>query len=226
MKGNNRIRKRCRYATILAFSLPLLGAAKIGDAPKVLDWGALGSGCRSRPAEQSDVTLLEPILVKNGVVYQFLLSKYAIDGEKPVTPSEPAFARDCSIRLVVQPPPGTRIQSIASESRFRINKSEGFSFQIAGAINTPRAQIGLTSFLYDAQQRLTDTDVVVRVVPERGGVAGNMESQCDEARVLGVDLALSNDRKSFKQKIGAILAGDQRVKLEILFEKCATAAGR
>jgi hypothetical protein len=193
-------------------------------AARLLEWAALGSGCRSRPSptEPVNVTLHKSSTVDadGKTTYRFSLSRFELDGAKPISAAEPAFARDCAMRLVVEPPTGMRIRSLAAETRLRLNKSEGFSFQIAGSISTPRAQIGLTTFTFSPEQRLTDSDLLLRVVPEQGGTAGDIDSACGEARVLGVDLVLSTNRARFSQTARAILAGERQVQLDVFFEAC------
>lgn len=221
MKNHVRQRFISCFTALLLLSVAKEARSASAQLPEITDWGALGSGCRSRPAERSNVSI-EKVLqtAPNRASFLFRLRSYEIDGEKPISRESAAFARDCSIRLALQPPKGTRIKSIDGETRLLVSKEKGFAFQVALALSTPRAQIGATALDYDKNVVLKNSEEIIQVVPIGGGLGGDIGSGCNEARVLGLDLVLSNDRASFAPKLRAKLAGDQLVRFNVTLEAC------
>lgn len=102
----------------------------------IYDWSALGSGCRGMLLEEGgNVTLEEnpskaPSLHRKELRFHFSALKL----QSPVPKAEEGkinleFARDCAVRVALNPPKGKRIKNVEAIGAFRLSKEKSGRYE-------------------------------------------------------------------------------------------------
>ncbi|MGC4063297.1 MAG: hypothetical protein QM784_01315 [Polyangiaceae bacterium] len=91
------------------------------------DWLAFGSGCNARASQRGDVDILVTEEPPESGRYRVRLGldRWGIGTSDVFSKDSEAFARECAIRLAIQPTSGHRLSAVESVPTYRVDKAAG-----------------------------------------------------------------------------------------------------
>jgi hypothetical protein len=91
------------------------------------DWLAFGSGCRARAAEPGNVSMrvADDLGSPGRYRVRFVFNGYGIGQADPLSGESENFARECAIRLAIEPTAGRRLSGATAVPVFRVDKAAG-----------------------------------------------------------------------------------------------------
>ena len=201
---------------------PQTGAQAVVAAgkPVLNDWFALGSGCRAKFDLPGDVTLAAapPDPAQPGIHrVRFLLKELTLDTATEPGGTSLKFARECAIRLNINPPPGMRLKSLAARARVTSTKGPGVELVLNGELKLGSLSLDHTLATYPrgvghvAKEEAYDF--------QASGPAFSA-LQCAEPKIIGFDLTWIADRASRGDAALVSVAGDRTLEIEARLEPC------
>ncbi len=194
---------------MLAGIMPTLTEAAVkGDRSQefIYDWSALGSGCRGQQSvsEGNVEFLLNPSKAPSLNRYQlrFVLEKFRLESPVPKDqgPTHLEFARDCAIRVALNPPPGKRIVDIEAVSNYRLSKEASSEMKTMAQLTLGMTTLATARLEFPSSQSLRKAQHELRLVPQRS--AGDLaEVRCGQSKLLGLDLLFYINRSNSNAKV-------------------------
>lgn len=191
--------------------------------PVLNDWFALGSGCRAKHDEPGDVTLeSEGQDARNPNMYhaRFKLPSYALDSAALKDPAPVKFARECALRLNVNPPPGMRVKSASAHTRVRASKSEGTKLTVLGELKIGAATLGRQMHDFDRGEAFTDREDVQELAPGAKADEAMPALKCGEAKILAYNYTWLADRAAVTDTAKVYVGSDRSLVLDVELEPC------
>lgn len=207
-------------------SSTLAEAAVKGDRSQefIYDWSALGSGCRGQQSVSGGNVefLLNPSKAPSLNRYQlrFVLERFRLESPVPRDqgPTHLEFARDCAIRVALNPPPGKRIVDIEAVSNYRLSKEASSEMKTMAQLTLGMTTLATARLEFPLSQTLRKTQHELRLVPQRS--AGDLaEVRCGQSKLLGLDLLFYINRSSPLAKVDMNLE-DQEIDVLVDLEDC------
>ncbi len=221
------------HSTLLAFGAvasALLISNAAHAAPSVKEWFALGSGCRAKhdvPGDVSVRVLKSETTGTNTLAVAFSLPQYRLEGEAPIRPQNPTFARECALRMALKMPPNTRIRSVRTAAPFVVSKDVGAKLRLA-------AQLHLGNTIVDSKLLELASETKELGKPQLMSLFAAAESplvvssepfpqqECGTDKLLGVDLSITNWRDSFTPKVSVGLSTPPTLLVTVESENCVS----
>lgn len=219
--------KRWLNASALSISMMLTLMSSSAGAvvkPVLNDWFALGSGCRAKsdlPGNVRMETLASDPARPNVHRVKFVFSSFELHGdtaEKQVL----QFARECAIRLNINPPADKKIVDIRAETYLVSSKDLGASLDV----NT-ELKIGSTSL--GATRKVIGPEARSQVTEERIDLAGNSkenpmpELSCGQPKIIGFDYSWVAKREQPQlSSLSVELGRDKSLIIEATLASCGS----
>lgn len=193
---------------ILGMQLPLqAGIAPANKDPKpslqIEDWMAAGSGCKGRKGKDEEVKMNVEQDSQNPQIYKFTFSmeKYRLQGQNPIHKDKPTFARECALRLALQPSVGSKIKNIRTVMPFVLNKGKGASAELSTRIIGSGAVLAQKEQKFDEKTLVQNKNISLDLDLDQAAKKTIAQSDCSAAKLIGVDMSLLTRRKSLKEKV-------------------------
>jgi hypothetical protein len=202
----------------VALDVPAQEGLSVGD------WLVAGSGCpmtRMAAPGHTTVTMIHPDVDKNHYRFIIKLEQLELDGNAPVAPGNPTFARECAIRLAAYPAPGKRIADLRATVGFNLTRSAGAGARVYADLALAAGTIGDWSTEYIHGDKTLHVDADVSLTPTATGKAALAQVRCESPQLAGVDLMLRTDRKTFADNVDIKLVDGTAV-LDIDLADCTT----
>jgi hypothetical protein len=195
--------------------------------PVLNSWFALGSGCRARSDAPGDVSMEAlPSDAAHPNVYRvrFHLNRFeaASDALGPIPPAN--FARECAVRLNVNPPDGQKLVRLRAVTDVVEDKGPGVKLTVREELKLGNATLGMASFIHDQGSALFHHDEPS--VIEAGGAGDAMPAlKCGEAKILGFDYTFLVERpvaaaNATPEEAKVTLSGDKTLEFEAELAPC------
>jgi len=225
------LRKVAPLALVLPIALFALGERASDGAPvaqpakpALNDWFALGSGCRARSSEAGDVTMerLPADPARPDVVRaRFHLGAMKLASADRAAGAPLKFARECSIRLNVNPPPGMKVTHVAARTSLATTKTAGVSITEQTELLLGRAVLGRRLESHAAGEMVSGRVQDVSLAPGGAGSEPFPALTCAEPKIIGFNLTWIAERASADDAVEVTLGGARTVEIEAELGACA-----
>ncbi|MFO0679484.1 MAG: hypothetical protein U0169_23360 [Polyangiaceae bacterium] len=189
--------------------------------PVLNDWFALGSGCRAKFDLEGGDVRIEHVPDDAGLpgthAVRFHMEKF----ELHATGTPKKLARECAIRLNVNPPPGMRVKDVVARASFVVSKSVAATLKVHGELKLGSVTLG---------HRTVDLarGVGVREREERMDLRAGQDPTerfpvlgCGEPKIIGFDATWISERDSESDVVDARMGGDRTLAIEAVLEPCS-----
>lgn len=209
-----------------SFALNIETSKNARKSEFIYDWSALGSGCKGGLEKgNGNVSLaLKPNIPPGINRYQlrFVLEKFKL--ESPVPKSQGRtnlkFARDCAIRVAVNPPPGKKIQNVEAYTAYSLTKPRNTEMQALAGLTIGMTNLSTVSMDFQKDETFSNLVKEVRLAPGHTTEDRMPETRCGQSKLVGVDLLLLVDRPDDSVAIDMTLADDRVVDIIVDLEDC------
>ncbi len=186
------------------------------------DWFALGSGCNAQDKSLNNVKMKVSTDPQNPNQYQVLfdMGSYRLSGNKPINKEDPNFARECSLRFSIYPPPFTRLKNVEANTRFLISKDKGAKTELHTRLLLPQGTLKDWQHISEREINLKNEKVTMYLSPDEKGKKMLNAISCGEAKIIGLDLGFENKRQSFKPKVDMKHDKPNTVEFLVELESC------
>jgi hypothetical protein len=133
------------------------------------------------------------------------------------------YARECAIRIVVSPPPGTKLRSVSAKAVAEISKDRNSKLFLQGALKTGASTVAKSVHRFGSDQDFRFRSEVMEMVPGRNPDDEIAPVSCNEKKIVGLDLTLLTNKDSPAAVAEAKLAANSIVDVDLEFENCETA---
>jgi len=210
------------YLLLLA-SCSLFAGAQ--ETAVITDWIAMGSGCRGRASDLGDLRMNVQQDSKNPLRWEvnFNMGSYSLSGDKPIRSTNQSFARECSLRFAVKPPPLTRIKSVEAKTSLKVSKDKNVKAQIHSRLFSVQGSLVDWERVFDADTTVKDETIDMHLLPNAVGKKILSESICGAPKILGADFSFENHRTSFKDKVQIKHGASYGLNFIVYLENCKAA---
>lgn len=187
------------------------------------DWFALGSGCRAKSDLSGNVKMEElPADPARPNVYRvkFSFTNFELHGDT-ADKQVPQFARECAVRLNINPPAGKKLVELRAQTAIAAGKDVGASLDLLGELKLGAASLGTVRKTLDANARTAIQEESIDLAA--GGKSGQAlpQMQCGEAKIIGFDYSWIAKRE--KQELSSLsveLSKDKSLIIEATLAEC------
>jgi hypothetical protein len=202
---------------------PAGSAAAAAQKPVLNDWFALGSGCRARFDTPGDVTMerLTQDAARPGLYRaRFSLPNYTLDSNAVKDPKAEKFARECAVRLNVNPPEGMRIKAASATTRTRASKSEGTKLTILSELKIGPSTLGTRTDTFEKGSRMDEQESLFDLRAGAKPEEAMPELKCGEAKILAFNYTWMAERATAAETTNVHLGGDRSLEFDVELEPC------
>ena len=191
--------------------------------PVLNHWFALGSGCRAKDDIPGDVTVetlpADP-LRPNVYRARFHLNdlKLASDANGAATPVK--FARECSVRLNINPPQGKKVTRVIANTSLVEQKSAAGKVTVVSELKIGNQMLGRTETVHEQGQSLTGKEEVISLVPGTKPDEQFPELECAEPKIISFNYTWLAERSSVKDEVHVTLGGAKTLDIEAELTSC------
>ncbi len=182
------------------------------DDFRIEDWAALGSGCRAIKGQPANVFIAveRDLKIKSRYQIRFDLSSYELSGTDPVQPDTPTFARECGIRVAIYPKKGKKVSAVESRATFTGKKPRDVRVLLKGRMFLGYRDLATWARTFGEEVHWSGEESIV-LKPDAEGKKVFPEIRCEQPKLVGLDLSISNFRKDFEHPIQVGLKNRQAV---------------
>lgn len=228
------VRKLAPLALLLPFALVAMGsraeveaapaAGVSGVVPVLGEWFALGSGCRARSSAPGDVTVehlpADPAR-PNVTRVRFHLDAMKLESATRAPGSSSKFARECSIRLNVNPPPGMKVTRVAARTSLATSKAPGVSLTEQTELLLGRTVLARRLDALATGEAVRGRVEDVSLAPGAADAEPFPVLACAESKIIGLNLTWIAERSSAEDDVEVSLAGARTLELEAELTPCS-----
>lgn len=191
----------------------------------IYDWSALGSGCKGKLAEKDgnvSFKLMPPVPpYTNRYLLRFVLNKFRLESPVPRDQGKTnlEFARDCAIRVALNPPKTKIIREIEANSAFALTKSAQTDMKTLAQLTLGMETLSQVGMEFSKEETFLGLKRDLRLVRD-DTKEGLPQTKCGQSKLLGLDLLLYVNRPSERTKIDMALNGNT-VDIIVDLEDCA-----
>jgi len=197
-------------------------AVQVG-APVLNDWFALGSGCRAKSDIPGDVTKenlpadpMQPDLHRVRFhLDQLKLSSDTLGDKTPVK-----FARECAVRLNINPPAGKKIVSVRARTAVREDKAAPVKLTVVSELKIGKSTLGRKLAEFPAGSEVKGEARTIELAPGKEPGQDFPALECGEPKIIGFDYTWIAERSSASDRVDATLAGDRTLDIEAVLADC------
>jgi hypothetical protein len=184
------------------------------------DWFALGSGCKAKfDLPESDVSVMfhGPSDGGDWVHHaRFRLEKFELYANGQPT----KLARECAIRLNLNPPPHARIVSVRAETSVESEKPKAADLVLFSELRIGNTPLARTSQHFDAKGPRRKTAESFDLSSGKDPAMPMPELGCGEPKILGFDFTWIADGTAAERPVHVTLGHDRTLSLEVRVAPC------
>ena len=195
----------------------------------IYDWSAMGSGCRGR------ISALEgaPVNVRFHLSHptpgspsryhlRFFLDKFKLESPVPKDQGQTnlEFARDCAIRVALNPPSGKKIKYIEAQSFYTLSKSPDTEMATLASLSLGMSTLDTVRMDFPKSESFSSRQKELKLTP--GPIPENSmpETKCGQSKLLGLDLLFYVNRPNELAKNSMVLTKDSKFDIFVELEDC------
>lgn len=194
-------------------------------------WMAAGSGCRADSADKSvknDVQLISAEYDSKNpkqLKVTFALPDFRLRPLDP-TPERPNvsgvnFARECALRINVNPPPGKIIRSASAEAQVEVSKDKDVKLFVAGSLKLGATTLTQQQKQFEPSESFRFRRHPLLLIPGRNPADEMPKVDCAEKKIVGVDLTLLTNRPTEDALAEARLYGKRDITITVHLDDCS-----
>ena len=191
------------------------------------DWYALGSGCKARKSAPGNVSFegLASPGAPNVVRGQFRLNDYKLESPPENAKTSMTFARECSLRIGINPPEGKRIKSASARTKIVFSKAAKVNLQIQGLLYLGGDIVGKNYEEFPSGDVISNREQEVVVVSGKSTDSPGTETPvneipCGQSSLFGYDFTFIAGRNEKSDSALIKLAGDKLLEFAVELEPC------
>lgn len=193
------------------------------NLPVLNHWFALGSGCRAKddlPGDVSMELLPQDPARPNTFRARFHLEKFRLDPAALADRSLLKFARECSIRLNINPPKGKRITRVAATTAIAVDKAQGTKLTALSELKIGNATLGHDEAIYAPTELIQSKQSEVNLVPGTRLDEPFPDLLCAEPKIIGFNYTWLAERSAASEDVSVQLAGGKTLDIEAELSTC------
>ncbi len=209
-----------------------------GNEGVIGSWLAAGSGCQANSQQQGDVSMLSVKPGEKSDDHQrvtFELKKYRL---KPLQQRQAGtnspnaetleskkarllnYARECALRVNVNPPPGKRLKMATASAELELTKGQDAQLLVAASLKVGAETVTQSRYHFKNDESFRYRRQKVDLLPGGSAVEQFPEIDCNAKKIVGVDLTFLTNKKKEDIAVDARLFGPALLELEVTFEDC------
>ncbi len=196
------------------------GAASV---PVLNRWFALGSGCRAKDDLPGDVTmeLLPPESAQpNSFRARFHLGSLRLAPAELSDKTLLKFARECSIRLNINPPPGKKITKVTATTGYAVDKPAGAKVTILNELKIGNSTLGRHEATFMNDESVSEKAKSVSLVPGTRLDEPFPVLSCAEPKIIGFNYTWLGERTQASSTLDVQLSGAKTLDIEAELSAC------
>lgn len=130
------------------------------------------------------------------------------------------YARECAIRVVVAPPPGTKIRSVNAKAVAEVTKDRHSKMLLQGSLKVGASTVAKAVHQFGSDQEFRFRSEVLEAVPGSHPDDEVAPIACNEKKVVGFDLTFLTNKENASAVAEARLAANSLVTLDLELEDC------
>jgi hypothetical protein len=157
--------------------------------PVLNDWFALGSGCRAKsdlPGNVRMETLASDPSRPNTYRVRFVFSGLELKGDTADS-QVMQFARECAVRLNINPPAGRRIVDVKAETAVVASKDLGATLDINAELKIGATSLGSVRRTLASNARAQPIEEKIELASSSSKDKSLPELSCGESKIIGFD---------------------------------------
>ncbi|MFO0679495.1 MAG: hypothetical protein U0169_23415 [Polyangiaceae bacterium] len=191
--------------------------------PVLNDWFALVSGCRAKNDIPGDVSLeaipadpMRPDLHR----VRFHLDKLEISSDKLGAATPVKFARECAVRLNINPPAGKKIVAVRAHTQLQEDKSSHVKLTVANELKIGKSTLGRTLVEFPAGSEAMNMARAIDLAPGKDPGQEFPALECGEPKIIGFDYTWIAERESATDRVRGSLSGARTLEIEADLADC------
>lgn len=212
-----------RYATIAAAWVLLSTTIANASTQLVSEWFALGSGCRAKSNLPGNVRmefLPQEKSKPDTYRYRFVIDQFELR-ESTYDASTLKFARECAIRLSVNPPEGKKLKNIVAETSVLSSKERGTAVNNLVALKVGAVVLSENLRTFKNDEKIAETQDRILLFPGKGSRESMPELKCAEPKIVGVDYSFIAERvEPIAHPLVVTLGSDRSAIVELTLSDC------
>ena len=191
--------------------------------PVLNDWFALGSGCRAKsdlPGNVKMENLPADPAHPNVHRVKFTFSGFELRGDT-ADKQVPQFARECAIRLNINPPAGKKLVELRAKTAISAGKDVGASLDLLGELKLGSVSLGSVRKTLDTNARTAAQEEAIDLAAGAKSGQALPALNCGEAKIIGFDYSWIAKRD--KQELSSLsveLSQDKSLIIEATLAEC------
>lgn len=195
---------------------------QISPILEIKDWLAMGSGCQARKDKAGNVNFDVARDENDPLLYHivFEVDQYRLEGDKPINPQNPTFARECAFRVAAYPKSRWKIENLSLTTGFVVQKDSGSTAEMYTKLLTGSASLNEWSQVFGSQETFAQKQIDLNLTPSPDGRKHLLEGECEAPKIVGADISFVNRRENFTPKV--VIAPDVtgKVILNVKLSSC------
>jgi hypothetical protein len=210
-----------------------LSGAKASDPkPLVGEWLAAGSGCKGTESQPGNVRILpnaptgasDLLASARRIPIVFELDGYRLrpleQSAKGATPNLLHYARECALRVSLNPPSGMRIGSVTARASTELSKDKSSELVVNAVLKVGSLEIAQEQRLYDGSNVFRNRKETLELISGRRPDQVMPTLQCGESKIIGLDLTFLTKKQSKEALAEARVVDGGRVTIDVGLEEC------
>ena len=192
--------------------------------PVLNDWFALGSGCRAKHDLAGNVTAdarASSSPNQYGMVYT--LKDFSFN-ETHGKPGQSKFARECSIRLNINPPPGMIIKTLKARTSFDIAKKSSVALNLYTELKLGSTSLGTFRKEYQSKELVSSEKLDLNLLNDNLPLIIEPKLNCGDPKIIALDISWMGEKDDKLSKPGetfnVTLGQNSQVSIEATLEPC------
>ena len=191
------------------------------NGEELAQWFALGSGCRAKFDIPGDVIREDLPANPNYPGYQhirFSIKQMALRGVSQVAAGRD-FARECAIRLKVEPDSSQKISGIIAETKIAVSKPKGVSIVTSSELKLGQATLDLKRESVVLEADLKNAPYDIRLITKNHAEIEGLK--CGEPKIAGFDYTwIASTSLPSPKELEVSLSGDRALDFYVKFDTC------
>jgi hypothetical protein len=193
--------------SVASFGLAVMSTAAFADKPVLNDWFALGSGCKAKsdlPGNVKMETLPQDPQRPLAYRVKFTFSNFEIHGDSEDKDKE-TFARECAVRLNINPPKDKKITEIRALTSLATSKDLGATLDLSSELKLGATSLGSIRKTMAASARVEPSEEKIELASNKDKGTPLPNLNCGEAKIIGFDYSWIAKRE--KKQLSSLSVG-------------------
>jgi hypothetical protein len=151
---------------------------------------------------------------------RFHLDQFHLSPADLKDPTLLKFARECSIRLNINPPAGKKVTNITANTQFAVDKPEGTKLTALTELKIGNATLGKVQGDYSSMETIKGRDEVISLKPGTAADEQFPSLQCTEPKIIAFNYTFIAERGSASEDVNVKMTGAKTLEIEAELSDC------